>query len=276
MIPIRSDESSFQPPRGVPLLSHDYGNFSIAERAYEPDLLIEKHSHKEAHLVFPLAGSYTETLAGREELCRTGMVLYRPEHILHTNRFHNRGARTLLVQLQSKLVGELKLEAGLDPQPCTLTDPRALVLAGRLREEFWDKPSKANQLVMECLVMELMVEAHRQRPLPSFGRSAAAIRAAELLRDELATSNGLGEIARRVNLHPVQLCREFKKHFACTMGEYLQKCRVEQAKTLLSTTTKSLGEIGQMCGFYDQSHFTRSFRAVTGMNPLQYRKNTRG
>ena len=32
------------------------------------------------------------------------------------------------------------------------------------------------------------------------------------------------------------------------------------------------GQIALDCGFYDQSHFNRAFRAATGLRPLEYRK----
>jgi AraC-like DNA-binding protein len=34
----------------------------------------------------------------------------------------------------------------------------------------------------------------------------------------------------------------------------------------------SLGEIAAATGFYDQSHFTKRFRKVTGVTPSEYRK----
>jgi len=123
--------------------------------------------------------------------------------------------------------------------------------------------------------MEQMLESHRGWRPPDHGKSAAVMRAGELLRYELAARRGLREIARIVGMHPVQLCRDFKKHFRCTMGEYLRRCRVEKARLLLTKFDIPLSEIGLQCGFYDQSHFIRTFRKLVGVNPLQYRKKQR-
>lgn len=49
--------------------------------------------------------------------------------------------------------------------------------------------------------------------------------------------------------------------------------RVAAAADLLQTTTMGLDEIGFVCGFADQGHFTRSFKALTATTPRDYRKS---
>ena len=55
--------------------------------------------------------------------------------------------------------------------------------------------------------------------------------------------------------------------------DYVLSLRVQEAQRLLSTTQLSLGSIAAATGFYDQSHFTKRFRKVTGLTPLQYRRS---
>jgi len=52
-----------------------------------------------------------------------------------------------------------------------------------------------------------------------------------------------------------------------------QRLRIEHAVRLLSTTDLTAGEIAAACGFYDQSSFTRQFRAVLGLTPGAYRRS---
>lgn len=42
---------------------------------------------------------------------------------------------------------------------------------------------------------------------------------------------------------------------------------------LLLRPNVSVAEAGRMCGFSDQFHFSRQFRAACGKSPLQYRKS---
>ena len=47
--------------------------------------------------------------------------------------------------------------------------------------------------------------------------------------------------------------------------------RVQEGQRLLTESEQSVGEVALGVGFYDQSHFTKHFRRVTGMTPLAYR-----
>jgi len=94
----------------------------------------------------------------------------------------------------------------------------------------------------------------------------------EVLRgnwDRRLSLNALSSIAK---VHPVTLSRQFHKYHSCTLGEYLRKLKIEKALTLIKTSRQSLTEIVYECGFADQSHFTRTFKCLTGLLPHAYQK----
>ena len=66
--------------------------------------------------------------------------------------------------------------------------------------------------------------------------------------------------------------RLFRKLLRRSPMEYVLSLRVQEAQRLLSTTKLSMSEIAASVGFYDQSHFTKRFKRITGITPLQYRK----
>lgn len=51
----------------------------------------------------------------------------------------------------------------------------------------------------------------------------------------------------------------------------LQRLRIEHSVHLVTTTDETVGDIAAACGFYDQSSFTRQFRAVLGLAQGPYR-----
>ena len=56
----------------------------------------------------------------------------------------------------------------------------------------------------------------------------------------------------------------------------MQLARVTTARDLLKNLDDhSLSFIGQELGYYDQAHFIREFKQVTGMTPGKYRKRSR-
>jgi YesN/AraC family two-component response regulator len=54
--------------------------------------------------------------------------------------------------------------------------------------------------------------------------------------------------------------------------EYLQSCRMANAKQLLAETEFCIGEIVEKCGFCDNSNFSRTFKKLNGLSPSDFRK----
>jgi AraC family transcriptional regulator len=44
----------------------------------------------------------------------------------------------------------------------------------------------------------------------------------------------------------------------------------------MKNTDRSMADIAAECGFFDQSHFTKTFRALEGSPPLRYRRKANG
>ena len=81
------------------------------------------------------------------------------------------------------------------------------------------------------------------------------------------------DIARDAGMTTSYLCRLFKRELGITVNAYLTKVRVEHGKELLKTE-EAIADIARLCGFSDQSYFTKVFRQSEGVTPLKYRKNS--
>jgi transcriptional regulator GlxA family with amidase domain len=70
--------------------------------------------------------------------------------------------------------------------------------------------------------------------------------------------------------------RNFMRRFQAATGDkplhYLQRLRIETAKSLLSATRKSIKTISYDVGYDDASFFARLFRQHAELSPNQYRK----
>lgn len=80
------------------------------------------------------------------------------------------------------------------------------------------------------------------------------------------------EVAEHVGLSTSQLNRRFHASYQMPPSEYLQRVRIHEASRLLADLDGPVGEIAISVGFYDQAHFTRTFRRFVGMTPLEFRK----
>lgn len=85
----------------------------------------------------------------------------------------------------------------------------------------------------------------------------------------------VADLAEQANLSVSQLHREFSRLFNITPNRYLREVRVGVGRHLLESSEMSMAQIARRCGFYDQSHFSRQFKASTGLSPLDYQKRYR-
>jgi AraC-like DNA-binding protein len=96
-------------------------------------------------------------------------------------------------------------------------------------------------------------------------------RAREYLHAHFADNLTLARVARAAGVHPVYLGQIFRQEFGETLGEYLTRIRVRAAAAMLANSDLPLSAIAIDLGFYDQSHFTRVFRQLTGATPGMFR-----
>jgi AraC-like DNA-binding protein len=111
--------------------------------------------------------------------------------------------------------------------------------------------------------------AHGRETPPQYRRLAPALEAVLTRYGEPLTISMLAHCAQ---LSVSQLQREFRRLLQMTPSDYLLRVRVLMARRRLEQTSDAIGSIALDTGFYDQSHFTRTFRAATGLRPLEYRR----
>ncbi|TWT49376.1 Exoenzyme S synthesis regulatory protein ExsA [Rubripirellula amarantea] len=85
----------------------------------------------------------------------------------------------------------------------------------------------------------------------------------------------MAEMAKKANLSTTHFNARFRAILRLSPTEYVLSRRVQHAQRLLTQTEMSIVDIGAEVGFFDQSHFTKRFRRVTGLTPRGYRKRFR-
>jgi AraC family transcriptional regulator len=93
----------------------------------------------------------------------------------------------------------------------------------------------------------------------------------EMLHDDPSQEWTLVSLAKIAGVHPVHLSRQFPKYFGANLGTYIRTLKVQKALSLLADKHVSLTDIAYDCGFADQSHFTRCFKAINGSKPFTFR-----
>ncbi|MCD7820528.1 MAG: AraC family transcriptional regulator [Lachnospiraceae bacterium] len=79
-------------------------------------------------------------------------------------------------------------------------------------------------------------------------------------------------LAKKNAVSKTYLSAVFKKETAQTITDYINETRVRRSTFLLNTTSLSIQNIAEQCGFSDSNYFTRTFKRQQNMTPMQYRK----
>jgi transcriptional regulator GlxA family with amidase domain len=82
---------------------------------------------------------------------------------------------------------------------------------------------------------------------------------------------GVEGLAKRAGVSLRTLHRLCREQLDTTPGKLLERLRVEQARALLSTSSRSLKLLASACGFGNSTRMKRAFMRELGMGPREYR-----
>lgn len=81
------------------------------------------------------------------------------------------------------------------------------------------------------------------------------------------------ELARLTKVSVKTAENKFKAQFGVTIHQYILKFKTEEAISYFRTFPEmTVKEIAYNLGFYDEYHFSKQFKKITGLSPLQYRR----
>lgn len=100
-------------------------------------------------------------------------------------------------------------------------------------------------------------------------------RAKNYIQEHYREKIGRGEIAASVFLAPTYLSKIFRESSGMTIREYINFCRVEEAKRLIVSTGYSMSDIAMEVGFDNIPYFFTVFKKRTGMTPDAWRQKVK-
>lgn len=96
------------------------------------------------------------------------------------------------------------------------------------------------------------------------------------IRNNIGSTIDVTHLANMTCMSCDHFIRIFKQSTGDTPKAYIQKRRMETAELLLVTTDDSIKQISLSLGYEDNSYFTKTFKAFSGMTPQQYRQSHHG
>lgn len=79
-------------------------------------------------------------------------------------------------------------------------------------------------------------------------------------------------ISHGINVSKSALYSKFHTLLNCTIGDYVNRKRIEKSTQLLTKTNMSIEEVSQKTGFSSASYYTKIFKQHMGITPLKYKK----
>jgi AraC family transcriptional regulator len=248
------------------------GGFDVLESEYLPHQTHPFHEHDCPVFVYVLNGRVSVRVNGGDRECPSASLRLVPAGERHQTRYGNAPTRCLVIGIGEERASTVRQRSSFLEEP-SYHPPRAPVTAyaARVQREI-ERNDTLTPLAVEGLLLDLMVAASRSAPFGDERRVPAWLaNVRERLHAEFRTSFRLTELAADAGVHPVHLSRTFRRHFGCTIAEYVRGLRLEWAKAALLADEYSVGRIALDAGFADHSDFSRQFRDAIGVTPSHFR-----
>jgi AraC family transcriptional regulator len=256
----------------------DVGGFRVTRVRFPPLLKLPLHTHERATVAVILTGSFDGLMRSSSHSCPAASVLTEPAGEPHGNLFERAGADVLTIQPDPARLELLEPFAPALGEVGCIRDLVVAALGQRVAAEL-RAPDEVTPLAVEGLILEMLALTARLRSSPELAGVRRPPRwlaeARDLLHDRRGERLLVADVAGAVGVHPVHLARTFRLHYGTPVGTYLRSLRLAWAAGRLTDTGDDIAQIALAAGFFDQSHFTRTFKRQFGLTPLAYRKAAR-
>jgi AraC family transcriptional regulator of arabinose operon len=238
---------------------------------------IRPNGAAETIVILCVAGAGIVRIAGTAYALTPGTCITIPAHQSHEYQaslddpwtiwwMHVRGTDV------SELTGPL---LGI-PRP--LTSLRAIDGVAALFDELVSllerRHSPAHLLAASGVAWQLLTRVVADSILPADGSPLE--RAMHFLEARVDSNIQVGELAAMVGMSPSHLSALFRRATGSGPGAFHTSVKMARARSLLDTTTASIGEIATAVGYADPLYISRHFRRVHGVSPTQYRAQHKG
>lgn len=124
---------------------------------------------------------------------------------------------------------------------------------------------------------ELMTGFHQTMTLPANQNSqpipAYLLKVRRHFEEHYALSFELDDVVEWHGVSKYKFSHDFKQFYGKPPLQFLNELRIVHAKELLLSSTIPVHEVGSAVGIDNTNHFINLFKRLTGVTPLQFRKN---
>ncbi|HBG02118.1 MAG TPA: AraC family transcriptional regulator [Firmicutes bacterium] len=253
----------------------------------------EAHYHDYYEIYYLYSGERHYLLEDRIYHITQGDLVFIPPNIVHqTAESGGTGSheRMLIYFTDSFLSGFLSKEERANLLGCFRQKLKALRLSAvdqTLLEAILSKMRKEERrhlvwssLYQKILLSELLIVASRRASeqledyfYPEGPVHQKVHNIVRFMGENYQQVLSLGELGERFFVSPAYLSRAFKRVTGLTLVEYLNTVRIKEAQRLLRESDQTVSDVALAVGFSSHTHFGRTFKQMTGLSPIMYRKS---
>ncbi|MBK1439421.1 helix-turn-helix transcriptional regulator [Parapedobacter sp. ISTM3] len=224
------------------------------------------HAHENAHFSLVLKGTM---VVGRKRHSGLQTAAERFSYIQsgeqHQTRLGTSSGKNINLEIEPAFLRRYDLNE------CHVTQMARSPGAMLMMLRFYNELQKANPCFtdhIDFLVLSLLQDRNK---LSKVAPPSWVVILRDLLNVNWDKELSLQQLSEAAGVHPVTISKSFHRYFGCGLGDYRRRIKLERAVELIASGNSSLTSVACACGFFDQSHFIKSFKAGTGMLPKHLR-----
>ena len=146
----------------------------------------------------------------------------------------------------------------------------------QMKKEYMDTTLPGRAEFFEALLVQLLLytsricmESEQITPRPMDGKMTEII---GYCNEHFRKPLTLESVSSQFFISPYYFSRLFKRSTGFHFPEYINTLRIREAQRILREEHGKMIEIAEIVGYSSITHFNRTFKQVTGMAPLTYKK----
>lgn len=145
-------------------------------------------------------------------------------------------------------------------------------------EREWNAYNECSELLLKGLLGKLIITCLRERVIGGVNvlnlerKHDCLADAIKYVKAHLRESPSLKETAREINVSASYLSKIFVTYLHTPFSSFLLNEKIACAKRLLSGSKLNMTEVAAEAGFSSSTYFSDCFKRITGMSPMQFRR----
>lgn len=153
-----------------------------------------------------------------------------------------------------------------------ISSPRVAMLALALRTALGARGAERSAIRIDGLASELMATVIRECAPGDVPACDWLARLRERLDAGIDAPLALESAVAEAGLPADRVRQRFTREYGDSIESYVRRLRIDRAAAALVGSDEPIARIAIAAGFFDQSHFTRTFKRIYGTTPAEQRR----